>query len=435
MNELCTRDAKVCWHPYTQHGMGVAPLAVVGADGAWLELADGRRVLDGIASWWTIIHGHGHPAIVEAIAHQARRLDHVQFAGATHEPAVALAERLVSLTPEGLSRVFFSDDGSTAVEIALKMSLAYQARRGQKERTRFLALEHAYHGDTAGAMSVSARSPFTADFQPMTFDVARVPIPGPDKSLADCRLHLETLLEREGRSYAALIVEPLLMGAAGMRVTSEAFLGDLRNLTAAHGVLLIADEVLTGFGRTGPLFASSSAGPGPDLLCLSKALTGGALPLAATLAREEVFAAFVSAKTDDAFLHGHTFTANPIGCAAALASLDLLDGEALARGVAIGERLEARLTPLSKLPNVREIRGRGIVRAVQLADPEERGYLAGIGPSLAATALEHGVFLRPLGNVLYALPPLCITDAELDQIANAISEAVRANLETPTPGE
>ncbi len=426
--ELIARDAASVWHPYTQHGLGAPLLPVVAADGAHLVLSDGRRVLDAISSWWTTLHGHCDPAIAAAIARQARDLDHVIFAGATHEPAVRLAERLLSLAPPGLERVFFSDDGSTAVETALKMALAFHARRGDPQRSRFLALEHGYHGDTAGAMSVSDDGPFTRDFRALRFPCVRVPAPVHGRREADCLEALDEVLAREGEDLAAMIVEPLLMAAGGMLVTSASFLRGVRERTRAHGVLLIADEVLTGFGRTGAVFACIRAGVTPDLLCLGKALTGGTMTLAATLATGAIWSAFLSERKEDAFLHGHSFTGNPIACAASLASLDLLDAAALDRASAIGERIRAGLAPLTGRRGVREFRGIGLVTAVELSDPDHRGYLADVGPKMAATALSRGVLLRPLGPVLYALPPLCVTDAECDTIADAMVRAVESVL-------
>ena len=424
--DLLARDAAHAWHPYTQHGLGVPPLPVVAAEGAWLHLADGRRVLDGISSWWTTLFGHGEPAIAAAIARQARALDHVMFAGATHAPAVDLADRLVRAAPAGLTRVFYSDDGSTAVEAALKMAVAWHARQGEPGRTGILALEHGYHGDTVGAMSVSAESPFTHDYRSLRFPCERVPVPGHGRSEAACLAALDDLLARKGSTCAAMIVEPLLMGAGGMRVTTPSFLRGIRERTARHGLLLIADEVLTAFGRTGALFACGTAGVSPDLLCVSKALTGGTLPLAATLATERVFEAFRSERREDAFLHGHSFTANPIACAAAVAALDLLEARGLSRADAIGQRIGKGLAELAGRPCVRDVRGIGPMRAVEIDDPDGRGYLAGAAARMAAAALEHDVLLRPLGTVVYALPPLCVTDAECDRIALALCAAVRA---------
>jgi adenosylmethionine-8-amino-7-oxononanoate aminotransferase len=329
---------------------------------------------------------------------------------------VELAERLVALAPPGLARVFYSDDGSTAVEAALKMALAYHVRRGAPRR-RFLALEEGYHGDTVGAMSVSAEGAFTRDFRPVLFPADRIPVTGGGEAL-------RRLLARDGDAYAALLVEPLLMGAAGMRTTPPELLRELREATAHHGVLLVADEVLTGFGRTGAMFGCGAAGVAPDLMCLSKALTGGTLPLGATLATEEIFAAFLGSGLGHAFLHGHSYTGNPIACAAALASLRLLTPERLARGTAIGDRLRRRLAPLRGLAHVADVRGIGPVAAVELR--AGGGYLAGLGQDVAEAALARGVLLRPLGPVVYALPPLCVTDAEVDLVGEAMEAAVAA---------
>jgi adenosylmethionine-8-amino-7-oxononanoate aminotransferase len=421
------RDARVVWHPYTQHATAPPPVVVVAARGATLRLADGREVLDGVASWWACLHGHGHPAIAAAVARQARTLDHSIFAGATHPAAVRLAERLVERAPPGLSRVFFSDDGSTAVETALKAAVAWHARRGDARRTRLVALEGGYHGDTAGAMSVSDDGPFTRDFAPLRVPVDRTPVPADEDGVPAAVASLERLLERGGGAHAAVVLEPVLQAAAGMRVHPPRFVAQAARVARAHGALVIADEVATGFGRTGPVFACALAGLAPDLLCVGKALTGGALPLAATLATEAVFDAFRSPARADAFLHGHTFTGNPTACAAALASLDLLDDRALARGVALGERVRGRLrAALAGDPRAGAVRGIGLVAAVDATPGAGGGYLAEVSAALARAALDRGVLLRPLGDVLYALPPLCATDAEADRVALAMAAAVRS---------
>ena len=289
-------DARRCWHPYTQHALDRDPLPVVGARGAWLELAGGRRVLDGISSWWAVLHGHGEPALVAAMAEQAARLDHVLFAGCAHEPAARLAEELVAVAPAGLSRVFYSDDGSTAVEVALKAAYLVQQRRGETRRTRFLALAGGYHGDTFGAMAVGDPVPFFRELAPLLFDVARA-----EPEIAA----LEALFAAHGERAAALVIEPLVQGAAGMRPVPPDVVRAARRLCDAHGVLLVADEVMTGFGRTGHLFACDGAGVAPDLLCLAKGLGGGVFPIAATLASEPVYDAFLAADRARAFFHGH----------------------------------------------------------------------------------------------------------------------------------
>ena len=424
MNErtqsLIERDARVLWHPYTQHGLERDPLPVARARGAWLELVDGRRILDAISSWWACLHGHAHPRITEAIAGQAQVLDHVLFAGATHEPAVRLAEELLALAPPGLSRVFYSDDGSTAVEVALKMVAQAWQQRGEPQRTVFVALEGAYHGDTFGAMAAGDPDPFFRAFAPFLFAVRRVP--------AEAR-ELERALEELGSRAAGLIVEPLVQGAAGMRMHGAEFLRSARELCDRHGLPLIADEVLTGFGRTGALFACQRAGIAPDLMCLGKALTGGTLPLAATLTTEAVFEAFLHHERTRFFPHGHTFTANPIACAAALASLELcrVDGvpERLER---IGARIAVELESLAEDPRVLELRRIGGIVALELAVPEgdRPGYASELGLALRRAALERGVLLRPLGNVLYAMPPACLDEEECALVGRTMRALVSA---------
>jgi len=420
VSDLLPRDARVCWHPYTQHQLEREPLAVVGASGAWLELADGRRLLDGISSWWATLHGHGEERIAAALAAQARTLDHVLFAGATHEPAVRLAEELLQLVPPGLTRVFYSDDGSTAVEVALKMVAQAWFQRGEPRRTVFVALEGAYHGDTFGAMAAGDPEPFFRPFVPFLFEVRRVPPEGE---------RLAAVLRELGARAAGVIVEPLVQGAAGMRMHSADFLRDARALCSAHGVPLIADEVMTGFGRTGAWFACTRAGIAPDLLCLGKGLTGGTLPLAATLAREELFTAFLHHERSRYFAHGHTFTANPIACAAALASLELArERDTPARLDHIGARLESALADLAGAPHVRDLRRTGGIVALDLAvgADDRPGYLSNLGLRLRRVAEAHGALLRPLGNVLYALPPACLGDDECTHLARALRACVDA---------
>lgn len=418
-NDLARRDARVVWHPYTQHGIEPEPLPVVAAHGAWLRLADGRQLLDGISSWWATLHGHCHPRIASAIAAQAAQLDHVLFAGATHEPAVQLAEELLAIAPRGLSRVFYSDDGSTAVEVALKMVLQAWRQRGQAQRTVFVALDGAYHGDTFGAMAAGDPDPFFTAFAPLLFAVRRVPIDANGTAVA-------VALAELGERAAGVIVEPLLQGAAGMRVQPPGFLPAVRAACTQHGVPLIADEVFTGFGRTGAMFACERAGIAPDVLCLAKGLTGGTLPLAATLASEDLFAAFLHHDRSRFFPHGHTFTANPIACAAALASLQVCREHDVAAAFArIGSSLHAQVADLASHPHVRELRQLGGMVAFELAD-DRPGYLAGAALRLRREAIARGVLLRPLGNVLYALPPACVTAEEIALLANVLRALVTA---------
>lgn len=410
---LLQRDHAHVWHPYTQHWQAPSPVPIARAAGSWLYDMAGRPILDAISSWWVTTHGHCRPEITQAIAEQARTLDQVIFAGFTHEPATALAAELVTRLPAGLSRIFFSDNGSTAVEVAIKISLQAFANQGQPRRL-VAALEHAYHGDTFGAMAAGARGVFTHMYEPLLFEVARLPDPSEGDTLAA----LDALLQARGSELAAVIVEPLLIGAGGMRVWDEAVLRGIRERTQAAGVHLIADEVLTGFGRTGPLFACERAGVAPDLLCMSKGLTGGVLPLGATAATETLFDAFRSEDRRKTFFHGHSYTANPIACAAALASLQLFDAKS-DRNRARIERTQARhLAALQGVPGVRARRQIGTVAAVELDAPA--GYLSDIGRELAAFAIEQGVLIRPLGNVAYCLPPYVTTDDELDQVYGAL---------------
>lgn len=416
------RDADACWHPYTQHGTQEPLLPVTRAEGAWLELADGRRMVDAISSWWACLHGHGHPRLVEALTTQAATLDHVLFAGCTHEPAVTLAERLAAAAPGDLTRTFFSDDGSTAIEVSLKACYSAAARRGERERTRFVALEGGYHGDTFGAMAVGDPVPFFQEFGPLLFDVARVP------ATVDA---LEAVMASHGDQTAAIILEPIVQGAAGMQPVSPDVVRAARTLADQHGAYLIADEVMTGFGRTGTLFACEQAGVAPDAMCLSKGLTGGTLPLAVTLFTDAIFEAFRSEDRARMFFHGHTYTGHPIGCAVALASLDLVEEHDVpARLEAQGQRIASQIDAhIGDGPHLLRRRFGGIV-AVELEG--EAGYLADVGAKLKVACREHApdVLLRPLGNVLYSLPPACLTDAECDLVAArmaAVLEAVPAD--------
>jgi adenosylmethionine---8-amino-7-oxononanoate aminotransferase len=410
---LIDRDRQFVWHPYTQMKTAAPPLPIVRGQGVYLYTADGRKLLDGISSWWVNIHGHSHPRLNQAIADQARTLEHVIFAGATHEPAVELAERLVGVLPAGLAKIFYSDNGSTAVEVAVKMALQYWRNRGQPSRERIVALHHAYHGDTIGAMSVSAPSVFTEAFAPLLFPVDRV---HPDE--------VDSHLQRYGERVAAVIVEPMLQGAGGMIMWPSESLARVRAACYRHGVLMIADEVLTGFGRTGRMFACEHASVTPDICCVSKALTAGYLPLAATAATNAVYDAFLSDDRTKTFFHGHSFTANPLACAVALASLDLIEeGRVLERIARLERKLRDGLSPLAVLPTVADVRVLGGIGVVELKS--DGGYLDSVGPRLYDEFLKRGVLLRPLGNVLYFMPPYVITDSEVDWVLGCISDVLK----------
>ncbi|MEN9800413.1 MAG: hypothetical protein RL653_4110 [Pseudomonadota bacterium] len=414
-------DRAHLWHPYTQHGLAPEAVPVVRGRGALLELEDGSTLVDAISSWWVTLHGHGEPAIARAIAAQAETLEQVIFAGFTHAPAAELAKGLLAAAPRGLARVFLSDNGSTAVEVALKMALQFHLHRGEK-RTVVAALEGAYHGDTFGAMSVSGRSVFTAPFEELLFEVARLPEPVEGDVLGA----FDRLLEQRRGEVAALIVEPLLLAAGGMRMWRSELLGALADRAKAAGVLLIADEVATGFGRTGPLFACEHAAVTPDLMCLSKGITGGFLPLGATLATEQLFEAFVSEDRRRTFFHGHSYTGNPLACAAAVASLELLRRPECARA---RDDIEAQhrktLDVLAGHPRVKNPRVMGTVAALDLVVGEGEGYLANVGSQLARHARAQGVLLRPLGNVVYLMPPYGITEGQLQQAWDAVGSFLR----------
>jgi len=408
------------WHPFTQHALQPDAVEVVRGRGSVLETADGRQIVDAISSWWVVTHGHGHPRIVAALTAQAERLDQVIFAGFTHAPAEALARRLVAMAPPGLARVFFSDSGSTSVEVALKMALGYWRNRGEARAT-IAAIEHAYHGDTTAAMSAGARGLFNAPYEPMLFDVARIPFPsaGLEQAALDA---LEALCR--ARTLAALIVEPLILGAGGMRIYAAPALAEMRRITAHYGTLLVADEVMTGWGRTGTLFASSAAGIVPDILCTAKGLTGGALPLAATLATEAIFDAHYSSDRTRTFFHSSSYTANPICCAAALANVEIWESEpVIERITALSAMQSERLARLASDARVTGCRQLATIAALDVCVPDG-GYLAGMGPALAAAALDAGVLLRPLGNTVYVMPPYCITAPELDRVYAAIDGAL-----------
>ena len=405
------------WLPYTQMATASPPLQVVSAEGVRITLADGRQLIDGISSWWTACHGHNHPHLRAAVAAQLEKLPHVMFSGFVHEPAQTLARRLASLLPRDgqrtLERVFFSESGSVAVEVALKIAIQYWRNRGQ-ERHRFIAFHDGYHGDTLGALSVTDpgcgfHDAFSAYRQPQFFaDLPR------DAATRDA---FDAMLTAHGGEIAAVIVEPRVQGAGGMRCHDAATLAEIRASCDRHDVLLIADEIMTGFGRTGTLFACESAGIAPDLICLSKALTGGTLPLAATVATDRVFAAFCSARAEDAFMHGPTYMANPLACAAANASLDLFEREPrLAQVAAIEAQMRQELEPCRALPGVVDVRMQGAIGVVQLA--------TATAAQLRPAFVERGVWVRPFGDSVYLMPPFIIERDDLATLTAGVCEVV-----------
>ena len=406
------------WHPFTQHGLGEPIPLVTHAEGAALYTQDGRRIVDAISSWWVTTHGHCHPRIMAAIAEQAGKLDQIIFAGWTHQPAEELAERLIALFDHRLPHVFYSDSGSTSVEVALKMALGFWLNRGEP-RHRILAMEHGYHGDTIGTMSVGARGVFNRAYTPLLFDVGTIPFPAGDGANA-----LQALEAACRDKPAALIVEPLVLGAGGMLFYEPETLRVMRDICARHDVLFIADEVMTGWGRTGTLIACDQAGITPDILCLSKGLTGGAVPLAVTLASKPIYDAHLSDDRARMFFHSSSYTANPVACAAALANLDIWRDEPVAERITIlGRRQQERL---DNLPSIaRNVRRNGTIAAFEFG-PDDADYMSGLGPRLLAFFHERDLLLRPLGNTIYVMPPYCIDEADLDRIYGAIEEATKA---------
>lgn len=404
------------WHPFTQMKTEGPPIPVVKAEGMYLYADDGRSYLDGISSWWVNLHGHCHPYIVEKIKAQASRLEQVIFAGFTHPTAVELASRLLSLLPGALSKVFYSDNGSTAVEVAIKMALQYWYNQ-KMPRSKVICFKNSYHGDTFGAMSAAGKNAFNRPFWNHLFEVECIDVPlkgAEDRSLAQ----LQAILERE--EAACFIFEPLILGAGGMVIYSAEGLNLLLRCCKQHRVLTIADEVMTGFGRVGPLFASELLAEKPDFLCLSKGLTGGFLPLGVTACTEEIYQAFLGDHLSQAFLHGHSYTANPIACASALASLDLLlEQVCFQQRKKITASHELFCQTWAKHPRLKRIESLGTILALEY-QTENTSYFSSIRESLYRYFIDHGILLRPLGNVLYVLPPYCIKEEELQTIYDHI---------------
>ncbi len=443
------RDLAVLWHPCTQmreHPHALPLFPVQRGEGAWLVGFDGRRVLDGVSSWWTNLHGHAEPRIAAAIGRQAGTLEQVILAGCSHAPAVELAERLLAVAPcqagrDPLAKVFYADNGSAGVEVALKMAFHWFHNRGVEGRTKFVALTGSYHGETLGALSVGDIPLYRRVYAPLLLETLFAASPDAfgardEAEAIACAERaadaLADLLDAHAGEVCALIVEPLLQCAGGMRMHHPRYLQRARALCDAHGVFLIADEIATGFGRTGSLFACQQAGIQPDLLCLSKGLTGGFLPLCAVLATQAIYDGFLDDSRERAFLHSHSYSGNPLACVAALASLDILEGDdVLARNRATAAKMAALSAPLRAHPAVAEVRQTGMVVAIELhpeTGNDEDGHAVEIagrrGLRMYRAALEAGVLLRPLGDVLYWMPPYCIDDAQLEQLAAATRAAL-----------
>jgi adenosylmethionine-8-amino-7-oxononanoate aminotransferase len=408
------------WHPFTQHALFPQMRAITSASGAWLTDAEGTRVFDAISSWWVVTHGHCHPHIVQAIRDQAGRLDQVIFAGHTHEPAERFAEQLMTHLPDALTRIFFSDSGSTAVEVALKMALGHFRHRGET-RHRIVVMEHGYHGDTVGTMSAGERGAFTQPYDPLLYAVDRIPFPVKGRE-QDTLYALEAFARKP--ETAALLIEPLALGAGGMLFYPPALLAEMAAICARHGVLLIADEVMTGWGRTGRFLACDHAGVVPDILCLSKGITGGHLPLAVTLCREEIFQSHWSTDRRRTFFHSSSYTANPIACAAGVANLELWAREPVqARIEAVAAVQTEGLARLQAHPKITGARQLGTILAAEIG---AGGYLSDLGPGLLRFFTGRNLLIRPLGNTVYLLPPYCSTRTELRACHDAILEAADA---------
>lgn len=405
------------WQPYAQMKTATAPLPVVRSQGSRLELADGRRLIDGVASWWTACHGYNHPHIARAVRAQLDAMPHVMFGGLTHEPALTLARRLAALLGPGLDRVFYTDSGSVAVEVAMKMAVQFWLNQGERGRSRFLAFRGGYHGDTFGTMAVcDPDEGMHSLFRGMLAEHDIVDLPRDEDSMA----RLDAFLETRGPQLAGILVEPLVQGAGGMLLHDPEVLRRLRQLADRHGLLLIFDEIFTGFGRTGTMFAFEQAGIRPDIITLSKALTGGTLPLAATVASSRVFDAFWSDDPSHALMHGPTFMGNALACAAANASLDLFETEPrLDQARALSSALETGLAPCRELAWVRDVRVLGAIGVVELDRIDDR-------EALKRRLVEAGVWVRPFGNVVYLTPALTIAPDELESLMGAVVAVLRA---------
>ncbi len=421
MSDLLRKDKQYVWHPFTQMKTADAPLVIISAKGARLFAADGKSYIDANSSWWVNVHGHGNPVIGEAIAKQFQQLDHVIFAGVTHPSAVELAEQVVHLLGDPFQKVFFSDDGSTAVEVALKMAFQYWHNSGQPKQ-RILAMEGAYHGDTFGAMAIGQRGYFNEPFEHFFFDVDFLAFPNEQNSLDELQ-KADTLFA--SGEFAALILEPLVQGSSGMRMYSVDFLEQLVQMAKRHNVLVIFDEVMTAWGRTGQLFAMNHGSVRPDIICLSKGLTGGVLPLGLTVSTDKIYNAFLADEKTKALLHGHSFTGNALSCAAALASIQLFrQNETKANIERISTSHQSFISKLQRHSSIASIRALGTILAVDLKVKDEAGYFSSIRDEAYSFMLSQGILMRPLGNCLFINPPYCIEQAELECIYEALEKFI-----------
>lgn len=422
MGQLGEKDKKYVWHPFTQHQTAGDPLQVMSAKGTLLFDQNNDAYIDANSSWWVNVHGHGHPHISEALKNQFDILDHVIFAGVTHPKAVELAERISNTLPQKFSRVFFSDNGSTSTEVALKMAFQYWFNKGQ-QRKRVMALEGSYHGDTFGAMSVGERDYFNRPFEPFFFDVDYLPFPIADKEQEVLNAAEKLLSTNE---FSSLIIEPLVQGAAGMRMYSSEFLDKLTSIARKYGTLVIFDEVMTGFGRTGKMFAMDHCEVKPDIICMSKGLTAGIMALGLTVTTQEIYESFLSDDMARGFLHGHSFTGNPLACAVSCANLDLFDQketwESIDHLVALNEVFAEELENESNTSNVRQM---GTILAFEVTEGVNT-YFTSLRDKAYHYFLDNGVLLRPLGNTIFINPPYCITDEEYQKLKETILAFLRS---------
>lgn len=415
MSTILSSDKKFVWHPFTQMQTAPVPLVIVKTEGSVLYAEDGKEYLDCNSSWWVNIHGHGKEELKEALINQFDAIDHVIFAGVTHPKAVELSEKVISILPKNFSKVFFSDDGSTAVEVALKMSFQYWFNQNQPKK-KILALEGSYHGDTFGAMSISQRGYFNEPFEHLFFSVDYLPFPTTDKESSILN-QAKNLFDTN--EFAAIILEPLVQGSAGMCMYSADFLQKITVLAKSFGVLVIFDEVMTGWGRTGKLFAMNHISEIPDIVCLSKGLTGGVLPLGLTVSTENIYNAFLSEEKSKALLHGHSFTGNPLACAVACASIELTQQPVFFENIEriVNKHSEFKLS-LSEFKSI-EVRQLGTIIAVEI-EQFNADYFSSIRDEAYQYFLDHGLLIRPLGNIIFLNPPYCTTDEQLDKMYNGI---------------
>ncbi len=416
---LSERDKAVNWHPYTQMKTADDIIPIVRGKGIYLFDDQGNKYIDAVSSWWVTLHGHAHPHIAKRVSEQLNTLEQVIFAGFTHEPAVQLSENLLKLLPENQKKVFYSDNGSTAVEVALKMCIQY-AYNQKSKKTKILALKNAYHGDTFGAMSVSGRSAWTQPFSEMLFEV--VFIDAPTSQNLDS---LKAFIKNISDEIVCFIYEPLIQGAAGMLMHKAEDLSELMKFCREQNILMIQDEVFTGFGRTGKLFAANHLSEQPDIMCFSKGLTGGTMPMGITTCSQEIFDAFLSEDQYKTLFHGHSFTANPLACTAAIASMELLLKEETLQSIdLIAEKHSGFVKKLEHHPKVQNVRQTGTILAWEIITSHQTSYFNNVGKLLYKEFLKRGVILRPLGNVMYLVPPYCITSEELDFIYHQITDVL-----------